>query len=106
MNKNDTMPLHEQLMLLMLRDDTGAMESHTDMHQLALGGAILAELILAGAIAIDDDKKKHVRRVRDTTLHDEILSECLQLPPGILVDFGADLDGWHMRLPSRFLDKS
>lgn len=79
MASNLKLPLHEQLMLLMLRDDTGTMESHTSMYQLALGGAILAELMLAGAVEIEDDKKKHVRVLREKSLRDAVLDEALAM---------------------------
>ncbi|MHC4847094.1 MAG: GOLPH3/VPS74 family protein [Planctomycetota bacterium] len=79
MNRDDPLPLHEQLMLLILRDDTGTMESHTGMYQLALGGALLAELLLAGSVRIDDDKKKLVRLARAKRFRDPILDECLEL---------------------------
>jgi hypothetical protein len=66
-------------MLLVLKDDTGTLESHAHMYQLALGGALLSELVLAGAVSIDSDKKQLVRRVSGRTFKDPILAECLQL---------------------------
>jgi len=66
-------------MLLMLRDDAGTMESHTQMHRLALGGSLLAELLLAGSIAIDDDKKKLVRVTATKRFREPILDECMEL---------------------------
>jgi len=79
MDRTAALSLPEQLMLLVLRDDTGTMESNTHMYQLALGGAILSELLLADAITIDGDKKKLVRFARMKRLRDPILNECLQL---------------------------
>jgi len=66
-------------MLLMLRDDAGTMESHTQMHRIALGGSLLSELLLAGAIAIDDDKKKLVRVTAAKRFREPILDECMEL---------------------------
>jgi Golgi phosphoprotein 3 len=66
-------------MLLMLRDDTGTMESHTHMYQLATGGALLAELLLGGAIKIEDDKRKLVSVTATKRVRHPILSECLEL---------------------------
>ena len=77
--RSDDLTLHEQLMLLMLRDDTGTMESHTNLYQLALGGAVLAQLMLAESISIDDDKKRLVRLVSPQPPRDPILAECLDL---------------------------
>ena len=79
MDRNVELSLPEQLMLLVLRDDTGTMESRANMYQLALGGAILSELLLAGTITIDDGKKKLVRFAREKRLRDPILNECLEL---------------------------
>ncbi|MEM8882900.1 MAG: GPP34 family phosphoprotein [Planctomycetota bacterium] len=73
------LPLHQKLMLLMLRDDTGTMEPHTGSYPLALGGAILAELMLVDAVSIDEDKQRTVRRARPQPLKDPILDECLTL---------------------------
>jgi Golgi phosphoprotein 3 len=69
-------------MLLMLRDDKGTLESQAHMYPLALGGSLLAELLLAGAITIDDDKKKRVRVAPMSVterLDDPLLQECLEI---------------------------
>jgi len=79
MNRNDPLTLHEQLMLLMLQDDSGTMESHTTMYQLALGGSLLAQLLLSGAVTIDAEDKNYVRVARAKRLGDPILDECLEL---------------------------
>jgi len=93
MDRNDPLSLHEQLMLLMLRDDTGTMESHTTMYQLALGGSLLAELLLAGSISVADDKQKLVRltraKSRSNLLGDPILDECLELVSSSKRPYGA-----------------
>ena len=72
------LPLYEEILLLALDDDKGTtpMES---MFQNAMGGAILAELVLEGAIRIDQDKKKKVHPVAGARLDDPVLSECLEL---------------------------
>ena len=79
---DDSLSLHEQLMLLVLKDDTGTLESHSGMYRLALGGALLSELLIAGAISIDDDKKRIVRRASGKTFKDPILEECLGMVAG------------------------
>ena len=43
-SRNADLHLHEQLMLLALRDDKGTLESRATMYAYALGGAILSEL--------------------------------------------------------------
>jgi len=72
------LPLYEEILLLALDDDKGTtpMES---MFKNAMGGAILAQLVLEGAIRIDEDKKKKVHPVAGARLDDPVLSECLEL---------------------------
>lgn len=79
MNHDDHLYLYEQLMLLMLRDDSGRMESHTENYQLALGGALLADLMLAGTIRIDSGDKREVRVVETKHPRDPLLRECIDL---------------------------
>jgi hypothetical protein len=69
--------LHEQVMLLALRDDRGTVESRAGWYSLALGGAILSELLLRGSIAVADDKNKLVDVVERRRSGDPILDECL-----------------------------
>lgn len=72
-----SLPLYEEILLLELDDDKGttAMECWCNTE---MGGAILAELVLRGAITIDDDKKKHVHRVPGKgKLGDPILDEAV-----------------------------
>lgn len=68
--------LYEEMLLLALDDDKGTPLG--GMLQLEMGGAILAELVLIGAISIDDDKHKRVHRVvGQKRLVDPILREAL-----------------------------
>ena len=70
--------LYEEILLLALDDEKGTtpMES---MFRNAMGGAILAELILEGALRVDDDKKRRVHPVPAARVDDAILAECLEL---------------------------
>lgn len=69
--------LHEEIMLLALRDHKGTIAPGT-MYQYALGGAILAELLLTERIAVEETKrKKLVDLVDPTPLGDPLLDECL-----------------------------
>ena len=68
--------MHEQLMLLALRDD-GALEGRALMHRFALGGALLAELLLRDRIRIDESKKAFVELVDRHPLGEPVLDECL-----------------------------
>ena len=72
------LPLYEEILLLALDDDKGT-SSGAGFYANAMGGAILAELAMTGAITIDDDKKKRVSAGRRTRLDDPLLDECLAL---------------------------
>ena len=72
------LPLYEEILLLALDDDKGTADG-AGFFAKAMGGAILAELVLEGAIRIDQDKKKKVHPVAGARLDDPVLSECLEL---------------------------
>ncbi len=69
--------LHEEIMLLALRDEEGTVEFGS-MYGYALGGAILAELLLAGRISVDEGKRKLVNLVSDEPIGEPIIDEFLQ----------------------------
>ena len=69
--------LHEEAMLIALRDARGTVELGS-MYQYALAGAMLAELLLNRRVSIADDKKKLVDLVSSKPLGDEVLDECLR----------------------------
>ncbi len=77
MADRDDMHLHEQLMLLALRDGKGTLESGASMYACALGGAILTELSLEGRIRMSRDKKARVGLVDRSPLGEPVLDECL-----------------------------
>ena len=56
--------LHEEIMLLALRDEKGTMMASEKLH-FSLGGAIAAELLLNQRIAVDEQKKKSDVSVRE-----------------------------------------
>ncbi|MDT8300059.1 MAG: GPP34 family phosphoprotein [Sedimentisphaerales bacterium] len=57
MTNQTSLFLHEEVMLLALRDEEGTIASGT-MYQYAIGAAILAELLLNQRIALDESNKK------------------------------------------------
>lgn len=73
---NDRLPLHQELMLLILRDREGTVVG--SMYPVALGSACLAELTLQDRIAISDDKKQKVTLLDDTRTGDEVLDELIE----------------------------
>ncbi len=69
--------LHQELLLLALRDETGTVAVGS-MYQYALGGALLAELLFETRVVIQEEKKKKfVKAVRFTSTGDDVLDECL-----------------------------
>lgn len=70
--------LHEEIMLLALRDEEGTIASGT-MYSYALGGAIVAELLLHERIGVEPtDKKKRVNVLDPTPIGEPLLDECLE----------------------------
>lgn len=74
---SDSKPLflHEELLLLALRDEEGTISAA--MYPYALAGAILAELMLHERIRVEDPKKKMVHLLSDSPLGDAVIDECL-----------------------------
>ncbi len=71
--------LHEQVLLLALRDRKGTPEFRAGFHHLALGGAILAELALRGCIRIEEGRKAFVDVVPGIEQpRNEVLAEALK----------------------------
>jgi len=70
--------LHEEVMLLALRDEEGTIASGT-MYQYAIGAAILSELLLNQRIALDESrKKKLINLISSTPLGDPLIDQCLE----------------------------
>jgi hypothetical protein len=68
--------LHEEVMLLALHDDKGTICSEN--YPYAIGGAILAELLLAGRLRVDEEGKKRFVGVRaNQPLGDPVIDDCL-----------------------------
>jgi hypothetical protein len=69
--------LHEEVMLLALRDVEGTIAPGT-MYQYAVGGAVLAELLLNNSIQVEESRKKLVNLATPKQLGDPLLDECLE----------------------------
>jgi Golgi phosphoprotein 3 len=69
--------LHEEIMLLALRDEQGTVALGS-MYAYAIGGALLAELLLAERIAVEESRKKLVNLTSDKPVGDPLLDECLE----------------------------
>ncbi len=71
--------LHEEIMLIALRDKEGTVASGT-MVSYAIAGAILSELLFRKHIMIDESKKKKpVHSIDSTPLGDPLIDECLDM---------------------------
>ncbi len=78
MTTQNDLCLHEETMLLALRDEEGTIASGT-MYQYAIGAAVLAELLLSQRIVVDQSgKRKLVDLVSSAPLGEPLLDHCLE----------------------------
>ena len=74
----NTLFLHEEILLLALRDEEGTIASGT-MYQYAIGASVLAELLLTKRIEVDQSgKRKLVNFISTSPLGDPLIDECLE----------------------------
>ncbi len=76
---NRILPLHEEVMLLALKDEKGTMNSQATFYPQVMAGAILSELLLTEKIRIVDSKKQIVKCKRDKALKNKVLDEALKM---------------------------
>jgi Golgi phosphoprotein 3 len=77
MHYSDDLFLYEEIMLLALKDEEGTIASGS-MYNYAIGGAIIAELLLSQQIAVDQSKKrKLISVVNPELLNDSLIDEWL-----------------------------
>jgi len=70
--------LHEEILLLAFRDKAGTLAAEETKFQHALGGAILAELLLAGRAGIEESRRRKFVVPRDPRpLGEPVLDEAL-----------------------------
>jgi len=75
----NTLFLHEEILLLALRDEEGTIASEGTMYQYAIGAALLAELLLSKRIEVDQTgRRKLVNFVSTSPLGDPLIDECLE----------------------------
>lgn len=79
MRTDNELHLYEEIMLLALRDAEGTVASGA-MYSYAVGGAILAELLLEQRLCIEEPKKnkKLVTPASPEPVGDELIDECLK----------------------------
>lgn len=76
-NKKQTLYLHEEIMLLVLSDKLGTPEFGA-MYAQAMGGGILAELVMTGRVEIEEGSRGMVNLIDGTPLGDAIIAEALR----------------------------
>jgi len=69
--------LHEEIMLLALREQEGTIIGSERMH-LMIGAAVAAELLIRQKISLNHPKKKLVDLVDSTPVGDPLIDECLE----------------------------
>lgn len=76
--KQRVLHLHEEILLLALRDEKGTVQSSTCI-EFPLAGAMIAELLLLGRVRVDEasKKKKLVDLVDGAPTGNDVLDECL-----------------------------
>ena len=78
MKNSNELHLHQEILLLALKDEAGTIESGT-LYQYAIGGAVLAELLLGGQLRIETVTEKRLVTPADTTpIGDPVIDECLE----------------------------
>lgn len=76
---NNRLPLHEEILLLSLRDEEGTIASGT-MYQQAIAGALLAELLLRERVSVNESGRKKLAEVTDSKpTGNPLLDECIQV---------------------------
>jgi len=73
----NSLGLHEEILLLAMRDKEGTIGFGVN-YQFAIAGAVAAELLLNNRIEVENTKKKMVNLLSQKPLGDPILDECLE----------------------------
>jgi golgi phosphoprotein 3 len=74
---NTKLNLHEEILLLALRDRQGTIESNS-WFSFGIAGGILAELLVREKIEISTIKKQKVRMLNRESTSNQLLDECLE----------------------------
>lgn len=76
--RTDDLPLHQEVLLLALRDDKGTSSPCANLH-LGLGAAMLAELLLQERVKVVEEKRRKFLELVDGSEHDdELLDAALE----------------------------
>ena len=72
------MHLHEEILLLALKDETGKIDWKAGMYQFVMAGAIISELLIDNYLEVSDKKKKLLTAVNTTTHDNPLINEALE----------------------------
>lgn len=71
--------LHEEILLLALKDKTGKIDWKAGMYNMVMAGALIAELLLEERISLSDDKKKLLSVINPNRHENSVLNDALEL---------------------------
>ena len=74
---NQSLYLHEEILLLALQDQKGTIDYRAGLHRHVLAGAIIGELLLADRIRMEDSRKKLVDVINHSLIDDPVLYQVL-----------------------------
>ena len=74
---DNQLPLHEEIMLLALRDNKGTIDSKAQFYPQIIAGAMMSELLLKGFISVSEGKKQIVEITKESLVGNEVLEEVL-----------------------------
>ena len=78
MRDHENLSLPEEVLLLALHDEKGTTGMNSSMYPYAVGGAVLAELVLRGRVRLEESrKKKYVVLADATPIGQPFLDDCL-----------------------------
>lgn len=78
LTRRRTLRLHEQVLLIALRNEDGKIDSKASFeYQMIMAAAMLAELTLLKKVAISNDKKAHVELLDDSSTGNTVLDAAL-----------------------------
>ena len=69
--------LHEEILLLALQDQKGIIDYRAGLHRHVLAGAMIAELLLADRVRMEDSRKKMVDVIDHSLIDDLVLYQAL-----------------------------
>jgi Golgi phosphoprotein 3 len=69
--------LHEEILLLSLHDQKGTIDYRAGLYRHVLAGAIIAELLLADRVRMDDSRKKMVNVIDNSLIDEPVLDKAL-----------------------------